>query len=872
VLLPRSVREEGADALGELFELRAARDGERAAAWWYRQQVVPFVVRVWLAEARDARAGAPRAAARTGREPMRALMSELRYAGRTLLRSPGFAAVAVLTLALGIGANTAIFSVIRSVLLRPLPFPEAERVYGVSESRLDRGWESTSFTHPNFWDVRDMNRTFEAIGALEWTTINLAGGEYPERLYAARVTEGFFRALGVRAEVGRLFAEGEDQAGSDTRIVVLSNLLWTTRYGRDRSLVGRSITLDGASHTVIGVLPPGSPWLDAADVFIPLVRAPDANRGSFEVMVVGRLKDGVTVERAQADLDGIATRLAQLYPEPNNGMGIALNPSADWIAGDALRRALWILMGGVGLLLLIACVNIANLLLARSTARAREHAVRTALGASRRRLVRLVLAESAIVGLAGAGLGLVVAGAAVRLLQAMRPANVPRLSDVSIDGWVLAFTMGVALVTAIATGLIPALRAPYADVMSTLRDGERSVVGSRRHGRMRGALVAVEVALSIVLLVGAGLLVRSFREVLGVERGFQAENRLFVEVATPSTYDSAERVNQLMTTFLSRVEALPQVRSAAAINVRPLQGTGVGLGFGAADRPQSSGDDVPWASWRLITPGYFETIGARIIAGRDFSSQDRVGDAWRVIVSKRIADELWPGENAIGRTILLWKGQSDRPAEVVGVVADMRDWGLEAGPTFAVYIPYLGAGFSPVQFVLHTNSAVTGLVPRLRSILAEIDPALPLSNVQRMEELVGEDVATRRFTMVLLAAFACLALLLALAGVYGVLSYSVARRRSEIGMRVALGASRASVLRMIVLQGMRPVAWGITAGIAGALALSRLMSSLLFEVQPADAPTYAAVAGVLTLAAVLACYLPARGAMRMNVVTALREE
>jgi putative ABC transport system permease protein len=803
---------------------------------------------------------------------MGTLLADVRYSLRTLIRSPAFALIAVLTLALGVGANTAIFSVVRSVLLRPLPFPEPDRIVDVFETRLDRGWARSSFTLANFWDVRDMNTSFMAVAAIAGGPMNLTGFEQPERLRGFNVSAEFFKVLSVRPVAGRVFATGEDEPGADTRVVVLSDQFWSARFGADPSLIGRTLMLDGESYSVIGVVPVAGSWLSDANVFVPLVHTPDANRGSFELEVIGRLKAGVTLDAAQADLDGIARRLAELYPEPDRGMGIGMSPSSEWIASDSVRRALWVLMGAVSLLLLIACVNLVNLMLARATGRVRERALRAALGASRGRIARLVLTESMIVALLGASLGLGLAFGMVQLLHTFDPRDIPRLADVSIDGWVLAFTVGAALITGLITGLIPALRAPYRDVIAALRENERSVAGNRRQGRLRGVLVGVEIALSLVLLVGAGLLLRSFEQVLETDRGFETEDRAFFEVPLPSSYEDGERVTLFITQMLARIESMPQVTSAAAINVRPMRGVNVGMGFAASDRPPPIGDAVPWASWRLITRDYFQTMGVPLIAGRDFTEQDLIAEPWRVIISQRMAEMLWPGENALGRNINLWQGQGNSVGEVIGVVANMRDWGLEDGPSLAVYLPHYGAGSTTIQFVLHSGAPSASLVPAFRSALAELDPDVPLANVQSLDEIVGASVASRRFTMLMLASFAGLALLLALAGVYGVLSYTVSRRTSEIGMRLALGASPGGVLRLIVGQGMRPVLFGLVIGIGGALALSRVMSSLLFEVTAADLPTYAGGAALLMASALLACYLPARNAMRVNVMTALREE
>ena len=869
LLLPRSLREEALDELADAYALHVERDGMGSAARWYWRQVPVFIARLWLSVRMLDSPGRPRH--REGGMDMSAWLTDARQTIRALRRSPGFTLIAVFTVALGIGANAVIFSVVRAVLLRPLPFPSADRVVQIWETRLDRGWTQSSFTYANFWDVRDMNRTFEAVGALAYRTVNLTGFEFPEQLSGANVSADFFRILGVSPVLGRTFSAGEDEEGANRRIVVVSHGFWMRRLNGDRAAIGRSLTLDGESCTVVGVLPAGEPWLDAGEVFIPLVHRVDANRGSFELAVIGRLKPGVSLEAAGADLDGVAKRLEAAYPEPDRGMGIALEPSSTWVADDGLRRALWILMGGVGLLLVIACVNLANLLLSRATGRRRERALRATLGASHGRIAMHVLTESVIVGGAGALAGLGLAYGVIRVLRFLQPGGIPRLAEASIDGSVLAFTALIALLTGMVTGVVPAWRTPRHDLTAALREDDRSVAGSRRQGRLRGVLVAVEVAMSLVLLVGAGLLLRSFREVMHIDRGFRTENRMFAAVALNSGYDDA-RATQFLTQFLSRLGALPQVRAAAGINFRPLRGVAVGMGYAAADKPSPADDAVPWSSWRLITPHYFDALGVPILAGRAFDDRDEAGNPWRVIISRRIADELWAGGNAVGRTLTLWKGQSEIPAEVIGVIDDMRDWGLEAGNSRAVYIPYRGTGASPVQVLVHTTGPPAAIVPRMRSILAELDAELPLSNIQTLDAMVGASTATRRFLMLMLGAFATVALLLALGGVYGVLSYSVARRRAEIGVRIALGSNRGGVLRLIMLQGMRPVLIGLVAGLAGALALTRLMSGLLFGVTHVDAATYAGVVVLLCGTAALSCFLPARRATRVDVMTALREE
>jgi predicted permease len=874
-LLPADVRDEALDDLADLHRERMLTLGRGSAHRWYWLQLPRFALRIRMAVAFGGPLDAPGPRALPdppGDKPMNLLLSDLRHAARSLRRSPGFTVIAVATLALGIGATASIASVVRSVLLRPLPFPQPERLVSLQETRVERDMFNISFTYANFFDVHDMNRTFEAVGAIRFASRNLGGDGEPARLTVASPTVGFLRALNVRPVAGRLFLEGEDRTGNDPRIAILSNGFWNSRFGADSSVVGRTLLLDNESYEVVGILPPGTPWLDAAEVFTPFVRPAQLDRDSWELPVIGRLKPGVSIAQAQADLDRIAAQLSSTYPEAK-GMGISIEPSESWMADDSVRRALWVLAGAVAFLLLIACVNLANMLLARSTTRARERALRSALGASRGRVVQLALTESGLLGLLGGTLGLFLAFGAVRLLRTYNPGDIPRLAGASVDGWIVLLTFGAALLTSLVTGLVPALRTPFDDMVTALREGERNV-GHRRGGRIRHVLVASEVALSLVLLVGAGLLIRSFDRVLSVDRGFQASNRLVFSVGFPNSRTAADRNRsaQLLTDYLAQIRAMPQVSSAAAVHMRPMNGTGTGMGFGAVDRPDATGKEIPWAGWRIVSTDYFKTLGLSVIAGRDFTEQDRIGAPWKVIISNRIAQLLWPGENAIGRQMVMWKGQGQSTGEVIGVVSDMRDWSLTDDPSYAVYLPTYGTSMSPANYVVHSSLPTSTLLPLLRSRLAEVDRALPISNVQTLEELVGNSVASRRFTMLLLAALAAVALVMALAGVYGVLSYAVSQRRSEVGVRIALGASHRSVLGLIVYQGMRPVAIGLVIGIAGALWLSRAMSTLLFNLSAADWPTYAGVAMLLAGAAALACYVPARAALRVDVTSTLREE
>jgi putative ABC transport system permease protein len=873
LLLPSDVRDDALDDLADLHRERSATLGRGNANLWYWSQLPRFGLRIRMAVAMGGSLASPGPRLPVdpqGDRAMNLLMSDLRHAARSLRRTPGFTAIAVVTLALGIGATAAIASVVRSVLLRPLPFPEPDRLVSLAETRVERDMVDISFTYANFFDVHDMNRTFDAVGAIRFNSRNLGGTGEPARLTVASATVGFFRALGVRPVKGRVFLEGEDRTGSDPRIAVLSHGFWNSRFGADSAVVGRQVLLDSESYEIVGILPPGTPWLDAAEVFIPFVRPAQMDRDSWELPVIGRLKTGVSLAAAQADLDRIAAQLSSTYPEAK-GMGIAIQPSERWMADDSVRRALWVLAGSVAFLLLIACVNLANMLLARSTTRARERALRSALGASRGRVVQLALTESGLLGVLGGALGLFIAFGVVRLLRTYNPGDIPRLAEASVDGWIVALTLGAALLTSLVTGLVPALRTPFDDMVTALREGERNV-GHKRGGRIRHVLVAVEVALSLILLVGAGLLIRSFDRVLSVDRGFETSQRLVFAVGFPSARGNADRNRNALTDYLARIRTLPQVSAASVVHIRPMQGAGTGMGFGAVDRPDATGKEIPWAGWRIVANGYFKTLGVPILAGRDFTEHDRIGEPWRVIISNRIAQLLWPGENAIGRQLVLWKGQGQSTGEVIGVVGDMRDWSLTDDPSYAVYIPTYGTGLSPAQYIVHSSLPTATLLPLLRARLAELDRALPISDIQTLDEVVGASVASRRFTMLLLVALAAVALVMALAGVYGVLSYAVSQRRSEVGLRLALGASNRSVLSLIVFQGMRPVVIGLVVGTAGALWLSRAISALLFDVTSADWPTYTVVAMLLASAAALACYVPARAALRVDVTATLREE
>ena len=803
------------------------------------------------------------------------LLRDFRQAARNLQKNFSTTILATLMLALGIGATTLIFSVFYSVLLQPLPFSQPERLVQISETRLQKGWEKNGFMEANFWDIRQRNRSFLDVGAINGGYGNgamvLTGFGDPENTAVAYTSAQFFSILGVNPALGRLFYSDEDQPGHNRQVILLENKYWKTRFGGSPKIIGQSLHLDGRPYQIVGILPPGEPWLDSADVFIPMSYSPDADRGSFEYAVIGRLLPGVSRQAAQADLQTICTALAQEYPLPDAGMGAQISSSEEWGANRNLRRALWVLLGAVGFLLLIACVNLANLLLAKATARSREIVVRAALGASKGRLVQLVLCESLLLGTLGAACGLLLAKFGLAILRTSDIAGVPHLTEISLSGLVLSFTLLTTLAVSLLSGLFPALETPFKNLAAALREGDRSQAGSRSHTRLRATLVTIEVALSFVLLVGAGLLVRSFDQLLRVDRGFHSEHRLFISVNLPGSYDR-NRLEDFLRRYPDRVSHLPGVLSAAAVNTRPIIGRDPGMGIVSEEQSSAQLASIPWSSWRFITPDYFRTMSIPLLKGREFNSQDRKGAPWRVVISQKLAELLWPGQDPIGRHAVLWKGQGDNLAEVIGVVGNIRDHGLDSDPTRIVYIPYYGTIWTPLDVVVQTAGTPTAIVPALRTALAEYDATLPISDIRTGDELVATSLGPQRLNVSLLALFAAIALVLSMTGIYGVLAYSVAKRTAEIGVRVALGASHQKIFQLVIAQGMKPVIAGIVIGLAGAMALSRFMMSLLFGVSPADAITYVAVAVMIAFTALVSCYVPARRALTINPVTALREE
>ena len=805
-------------------------------------------------------------------------IQDLRYAMRGLRRNPGLAILAIVTLSLGIAASTVVFSIFQATLLKPLPFGEADRVVQLWETRQDRGITQASFTEANFWDVRAQNHSFQEVAALHWNESNLTGAGPAEKVTAISVTAGFCGVLGITPVLGRNFLYEEDRGGRDNGVLMLGNRFWSRRFGGDPTIIGKSLRLNDRAYTVVGVLPPGEPWIDE-QIYTLFGYHADADRTSWEYDVIGRLAPGVSADAARTDLQRVAGVLAQSYPKDNKGFGLRLESSSTWAASNDTRRALWVLLGAVTFLLLIGCMNIANLLLARGIARQREIAMRIVLGADRVRLVQFVLMEALLLSGFGIALGLTLAYTALRVMQTLEISGIPRLADASLNLWVLGFATTTAVLTGLLSGLAPTLQALSSGVAAPLRDSDRQK-GSRGQARLRAALVTAEVALSFLLLVGAGLLIRSFTQLMHVNHGFQTENRLVFSVSMPGSYWKDGVGKQFLDRFFERLSAVPGVITVGSVSHRPVGGGNPGMGIDSISLPSSSEHRAPpWAGWRIVSPNYFKAIGLPLLRGRVFDEGDKPvwgarGEpvtARRVVISDRLAKLIFPNEDPIGKQVSLWKGQGGPDAEVIGVVGDSRERGLTSDPNLIVYLPY-GRNALTTEFVVHTRNNPYGLVPTVRSIVANLDSNLPVADIRSFQEVVSRSVAPQRFNAILLAVFSGLALLLATTGIYGVLSYSMSRRTSEIGLRMALGASATGIMRMTILQGMRPALLGIGLGSVGAWWLSRYLATLLFDIKPFDILTYATVAVLLLATALAACYLPGRRAMRTDPAVALRTE
>jgi putative ABC transport system permease protein len=799
------------------------------------------------------------------------LATDLLHAVRLLRKHPGFAAAVLVTLALGIGANAAVFTILNAVLLRPLPYADPDRLLRVWESNPKRGWTSFSASQPNFIDWREQSVSFERLAASNTLPFNLTGGGEAERVPAMAVTHEFFPMLGVSPLLGRSFLPEEDTPGQGEQVVVISQGLWQRRFGGDPSIVGRAILLNDAPHTVVGVVPEF--YWRPFELFVPLRPDPSMSRGDHRLSVYGRLKAGVTLQQAQAEMTGIAERLARQYPDSNAESTVRLETFYDWAVPPDSRRGLYVLLAAVALVLLIACANVASLLLARATRRSREIATRAALGASRARLVRQLLAESLLLATVGGGLGLLVARWGIDALGVTAGAAVPRADEISLDARVLLFTLGLSLLTAIVFGLAPALRATRVDFHTTLKEGA-STSASRQ--RARSALVVAEVALSLVLLVGVGLLLRSLVALLDVAPGFETRHLLTASINLPDArYPKAKEFVAFHSRLMERLRGLPGVTAASVSSGLPLDDGDTVMEVHVDGAVVPADGQNPSARWRLVSPGYFRTMGIPILSGRDLEERDiaETGPDRReirgVVISEAMARICWPGQDPIGRQFHPWSPKN-AAVTVVGVAGDVRLRALDTTPEPAVYMSFTLGTWNPMQVVMRTTGDPEALAGTLRTEVRAIDPGVPVAGIRTMDDVIEGSTASRRFTMTLLGVFAGVAVLLAGIGLFGLMAYLVAQRTHDIGVRMALGARHGDILRLILGHAMLLAGLGILAGVAGALALTRTMGSMLFGVGARDPLTLAATALLLGLVALAASWVPARRAVRVDPMVALR--
>jgi putative ABC transport system permease protein len=799
---------------------------------------------------------------------------DVRYGARMLARSPAFTVVAVLTLALGIGANTAIFSVINAVLLRALPYEEADRLVFLTE--WSEQVPEMSFSVANLRDVRDQNSVFESLVGYNGQNFILSGeGAEAERLSGRQVSSGLFATLRKAPILGRPFTAEDDKPGAEG-VAILAEGYWERRFGRDPGIVGRRLVLSGEPFTVVGIMPKtlhGS-W-KTIDVYTPLLRLEDKiggeeRRGSHPgIYVIARLKPGASEERARTGVKAIAARLAQQHPNTNARQSMTLESLHHSYVGD-LRPALMLLLGAVAFVLLIACGNVANLLLARAAGRQKEIAVRRALGAPRGRLLRQLLTESVLLAALGAVLGVLLAYWGVRGLVASLPANVPRADEIRVDGVVLAFTGGLAVLTGLLFGIAPAWKISTGGVQGALREEGRGTVGPAHH-RLRHTLVVTEIALALVLLVGAGLLVRSFVRVLGADAGFRAEGVLTASLPLPQARfpEEAQRA-AFVRQVVERVKAVPGVQAASA--ALPLLG-GWQSSFALEGRPEAAPGQSPSADVTRVTPDYFRAMGLRVLAGRVFTERDTAAAPPVAVVDETFVRAHYPGESPLGKR-MRFGGRSPAPdvkwLEIVGVVGHVKNYGVDQASRVEVYLPYDQSPVTGVTLIVRAEKDPAALSSALRESVKAVDPDVPVYAMRTLSELVSDRTAQRRLAVILITVFAAVALLLAAVGIYGVMSYAVAQRTQEIGIRMALGAERHDILRMVLRHGSLMAVTGIAVGVVAALVLARLITSLLFQVSATDPPTFSVVPLVLIGIALLACYIPARRATRVDPLVALR--
>jgi predicted permease len=818
-------------------------------------------------------------------------MSDLRFALRSLVRSPALTATALLSLAIGIGANTAIFSVTQALLLRPLPYADADRLAILWNRSPGLNIEEDWFSTAQYFDIRNGQQSFADVAVALGANFNLIGeGGEPERVGVIRVSSNLLPMLGAKPEHGRLFLPEDDVAGR-AGTAVLSDGLWARRFGRDPAIVGRTLTLNGQPFEVVGILPRGFdiprevlPTLgviERGDVFLPLPMPAGAAtiRTREDYNVLAKLKPEATIQQAQAEMDALTARLRRDHPDvypPNGGLTFSVVPLQDEVVGD-VRRPLVILTAAVGFVLLIACANAANLLLSRAAGRRREIAIRTALGARRGQIIRLLLSESLLLAIGGGVLGTALAAAGIRWIQTLQPADVPRVDHISVDFGVLLFTVVLSVGTGILFGLVPAIDAAGTDVRERLQNASRGASGGAIWGRgnhLRRLLAAGELALSVVLLIGAGLLIRSFAHLQNVAPGFEPSGVLTVEIAaTGPKYPDGQRVIAAYSTLYDRLRAVPGVTGAGGVNTLPLADFFAWGPITVEGRVPPPGEKFVNADQRVASIGYFETMQVPLVRGRFFQADDHAKNPRVVIIDSRMAEELWPGADPVGKRLKFGDAESTSPWEtVVGVVGRVKQYGLDSDARMALYRPHTQSAARAIYLVVRTDRDPLAIAGSVRETIRSIDPDLPIAQMQTMDARVDRSLARRRFSMTLLTLFAGAALALAAIGIYGVMAFLVSQGTREMGIRMALGATPRGILSLVLGHGLLVIAVGVAAGLAGAFALTRLMSSLLFGVQPRDPVTFLIIALGLAAVALLACYIPARRAARINAITALRAE
>jgi putative ABC transport system permease protein len=791
-----------------------------------------------------------------------------------LANKTGFTLIAVVTLSLGIGANTAIFSVVNSVLLRPLPYPNAERLMTIWEDHRARNGPENEWTSPTgFEDWRDQARSFDHVVALQGWGPTLTGQGDPEQLVGALVSHDTFAMLGVTPALGRSFRPEEDQRGVES-VVIISNKLWRQRFGGDSSLVGKKISLNGESRTVIGVMPAGFkfPIIPSADIWRPIQPAlnPGCQRGCITIRVIARLKPGAGEAQARAELNAIAGRIEQQFPDTNSKVGVTLVPLHEYLVGPVKTQMLALLVA-VGFVLLIACANVANLLLARSATREKEIAIRASLGAGRGRIARQLLSESLLLAAIGGAVGVSLAYGLVRLLVSFSPQGTPRLDEIGVDGRALVYATAITVLTGLFFGSAPVLQLFKADLNQSLRDGGKGLQVAMSGRRALSALVVAETALALMLLIGAGLLIRSFIRLQRVDPGFNPRNVLTAIVTLPpAVYPERNQIAPFYGQLLERIRTLPGAQSAAAVSSLPLAGFDNDAGFVIEGRPEPQPDQRPVAWISSVSPDYFRTMGMRLVKGREFTERDNENAARVVIISEATARRHFPNEDPIGKRI--GNGRPDGWREIVGVTADVKHFGLNQDARVSMFFPDRQQPSRRMNIVVRTTADPMSLSSALRGAVAAMDKNLAVSNISAMEEITAQSIGQERFTLLLLGVFSTLALLLAVAGIYGVMSYAVAQRTHEIGVRMTLGAQTRDVLKLVVAQGMSLVLWGVGIGLASAFALTRFIRGLLFGVSASDPMTFVAISILLSLVALLACYLPARRATKVDPMVALRCE